>query len=194
MEARGHKVLFYPKFHRIEYIKRTVEQKIAQSGREEDLRERHGYICMKRRQPIHQERPVLLYTYVSTICPSQSISPLCRVRSGMRRDRSIHPLVPRRRVGRPSSLRCSYVNVKSAGRELALRPSVAMLRGLWAGRVLALNGESLKTYFDDLENFIRQNEILPDYIWDFGGKAFVMGRGGERNRLLYQIHLKKTAP
>ena len=43
-------------------------------------------------------------------------------------------------------------------------------------RVLALNEESLKTYFEDLGDCISRNEIPPDDMWDLGEKRFMAGR------------------
>ena len=42
-------------------------------------------------------------------------------------------------------------------------------------RVLALNEESLKAYFDGPADCIRRNEILPD-MWGLDEKGFKMGR------------------
>ena len=51
-------------------------------------------------------------------------------------------------------------------------PSIAttVARAVDRDRVLALNEESLNTYFDDLEDCKRQNKILPD-MWNFDEKA-----------------------
>ena len=46
-------------------------------------------------------------------------------------------------------------------------------------RVLALHEVSLKTNFDDIEDCIRRKEILPNDMWGFDEKGFMMGRGGE---------------
>ena len=65
------------------------------------------------------------------------------------------------------------------------RPSIATIvaRAVDRYRVLALNEESLKTYFDDLEDHTRRNEIRLDDMWDFDEKGFLMGAGGEGNGL-----------
>ena len=51
-------------------------------------------------------------------------------------------------------------------------PSIAttVARTVDRDRVLALNEESLNTYFDDLEHCKRRNKILPD-MWSFDEKA-----------------------
>ena len=51
-------------------------------------------------------------------------------------------------------------------------------------RVLALNKESLKTYFDNLERCISRNKILPEDMWNFDEKGFRMGLGGKKNELV----------
>ena len=65
-------------------------------------------------------------------------------------------------------------------RFLKPHPSVAttVARAVDRDRVLALNEESLKAYFDDLEDCIRRNKILPGML-DFDEKGFPMGRGEE---------------
>ena len=40
------------------------------------------------------------------------------------------------------------------------------------------------TYFDDFEDCIRRNEILPDDMWDFDEKGFMTGRWGEKDELV----------
>ena len=48
------------------------------------------------------------------------------------------------------------------------------------------------TYFGDLEDSIRRNEILPDDMWNFDKKGFIMGRGGKKNKLVISRVRVKT--
>ena len=65
-----------------------------------------------------------------------------------------------------------------ARRFLKCHPSIAttVARAVDRDRVLALIEESLKTYFDDLEDCLRRNEVLPNDVWSFDEKGFMMGR------------------
>ena len=60
--------------------------------------------------------------------------------------------------------RCDRVGDHYTRRILKRHPSIAttVARAMDRDRVQAPNEECLKTYFDDLEDYIRQNEILPD--------------------------------
>ena len=64
---------------------------------------------------------------------------------------------------------------------LTRHPEVAttVARATDRNRVLAINKESLKTYFDNLERCISHNKTLPEDMWNFDEKGFRMGQGGE---------------
>ena len=64
----------------------------------------------------------------------------------------------------PEGTRCDTVGDHYTSRFLERHPSIAttVARAVDRDWVLALNEECLKTYFDDLEDCIRRNEILPD--------------------------------
>ena len=70
-------------------------------------------------------------------------------------------------------------------RFLKRHPEVAttVARATDRNRVLAINKESLKTYFDNLERCI-SHKILPEDMWNFDEKGFRMGQGGEKNELV----------
>ena len=64
----------------------------------------------------------------------------------------------------PEGTRCDMVGDHHTSHFLKLHHSIAatVARTVDRNRVLALNEENLKTYFDDLEDCIRRNEILSD--------------------------------
>ena len=69
--------------------------------------------------------------------------------------------------------RCDRIRDYCTSRCLKRHPSIVttVARAMDRDRVLALNEECLKTYFDDLEDCIRRNEILPDDMWNFYEKG-----------------------
>ena len=79
-------------------------------------------------------------------------------------------------LNNPEGTHCDGVEDHCTSRFLKRRPSIAttVARAVDRDRVLALNEECLKTYFDDLEGCIRRNEIIPDDMWNFDEKGFTM--------------------
>ena len=71
-------------------------------------------------------------------------------------------------------------------RFLKRHPEVAttVARATDRNRVLAINKESLKTCFDNLERCISRNKILPENMWNFDEKGFRMGQGEKKNELV----------
>ena len=88
-------------------------------------------------------------------------------------------------LNNPEGTRCDRVGDHYTSRFLKRHPSIAttVARAVDRDRVLALNEECLKTYIDDLEDCIRRNEILPDDMWNFDEKGFMMSVRGRRMNL-----------
>ena len=80
-------------------------------------------------------------------------------------------------LNNPEGTRCDRVGDHYISRFLKRHPSVAAsvarAQAMDRDRALALNEKNLETYFDDLEDCVRRNEILPDDVrlrWDVGGR------------------------